>query len=430
MSADHLESGNSGYVKEPLTLEYGAMLARVKAEPWRLPHIASPPEDFYIEVVAHDGMALQYVLEKTVAIVEAAVTQNGLALQFVPERFKIPRIEAIAMAQNIASHRFAKNQEESLSLMMVKADWEYLEHVRVQTQEIAYAAFRGSVYALELIAPEFQTNEMCLAAVTHDPKLLSSVANQTEEICIAAVSQHGLLLKDVKLQTEAICLAAVKQRGSALRYVQAQTKSVCNAAVRQDLSAAKHIRLNANGVPLGDALEAGLPIRRRLLTEVGYSFLRWPGVSDGRWEMRPPGGYRSQRFSHVKYAVDAAWGHALMRVKLLSSRDKPTLGASNDPKKQAADIERALHPRSRTVLALQAIRLLENGTALHGICDLFDLSPSGARELIALGDQENCRRHFGDVRILRHLDLSDIALPVASATVDEPEAAEEFSPSP
>ena len=54
---------------------------------------------------------------------------------------------------------------------------------------------------------------------------------QTPEICLAAVQQNGYALEYVKEQTPVICLDAVQKNELALQFVKEQTPIICMAAV-------------------------------------------------------------------------------------------------------------------------------------------------------------------------------------------------------
>jgi DNA-binding NarL/FixJ family response regulator len=64
-------------------------------------------------------------------------------------------------------------------------------------------------------------------------KGLKNYEFQTEEICLAAVKQNGWALYYVKEQTPELCLEAVKEHARALEYVKEQTFEIVWEAYKQ-----------------------------------------------------------------------------------------------------------------------------------------------------------------------------------------------------
>jgi hypothetical protein len=146
-------------------------------------------------------------LEKFISPLEA-VKQNGLALQFVDNKTLEICLEAV--------------KQNGLALYLVKN----------QTPEICLEAVKEHGITLQFV--ENQTPEICLEAVKQNGRALKFVENKTLEICLEAVKQDGFALRFVKNQTPEICLEAVKQDGCALRFVKNQTPEICLEAVKQD----------------------------------------------------------------------------------------------------------------------------------------------------------------------------------------------------
>ncbi len=88
---------------------------------------------------------------------------------------------------------------------------------------------------------EYQTEEICLAAVKYDGFNLRYVKDQTYDICIAAVKQNGRVLPYVYQRSLSVMLEAVKQNGTVLSIIKEQTEELCLAAVEQDIDNFKYI---------------------------------------------------------------------------------------------------------------------------------------------------------------------------------------------
>lgn len=113
---------------------------------------------------------------------------------------------------------------------MIKYNPDVLRYVPGQPEDLCILALetcnkaRGRLYKPEslfryVIKPQYQTDKICLYAVSLCGSVLNKVVNQTEEICIAAVKQHGLALRFVREQTVKICAEAVKQNPKAFKYI-------------------------------------------------------------------------------------------------------------------------------------------------------------------------------------------------------------------
>jgi hypothetical protein len=128
-------------------------------------------------------------------LVQAAMSQNGDALQFVPRSLRTDEFHRSAVAQN------------------------------------------GR--ALLWIAEYFRTEELCRLAVQQNGAMLWAVPDRlrTEEICRIAVDQYGGSLSEVPdlLRTEEICRMVLEQDGEALAYVPEylRTPELCRRAVER-----------------------------------------------------------------------------------------------------------------------------------------------------------------------------------------------------
>ena len=175
--------------------------------------------------------------DQTPEICMAAVTQNGLTLQFVKNQ--TPEICIASVTQNGAALQYVKNQTPEICMAAVTQNGFALKHVEDQTLEICIAAVNQDGWALQYV--KNQTPEICLVAVTQQGGALPYVKNQTPEICIAAVTQNGRTLQHVTEQTQEICRAAVTQYSAALQFVRDQTPEICMAAVTRNGFALKHV---------------------------------------------------------------------------------------------------------------------------------------------------------------------------------------------
>jgi len=84
-----------------------------------------------------------------------AITKNGLALEYVPEKLR----------------------NEEICLLAVTADGDALEYVpeKIRNKEICLAAVTENGYALEYVPEKIRNEEICLAAVTANSNAIQYV---------------------------------------------------------------------------------------------------------------------------------------------------------------------------------------------------------------------------------------------------------------
>lgn len=124
-------------------------------------------------------------------------------------------------------------QTEQICLAAVRLDYYYLYYVKNQTEEICLTAMGAGIHAFDYVRN--QTENICIMAVSHLGTFLPKVKNQTDRICLAAVKSWGLALRFVENQTEEICLAAIQNDHGAFKYVKNQTPKIYKQAIKLDI---------------------------------------------------------------------------------------------------------------------------------------------------------------------------------------------------
>ena len=185
--------------------------------------------------VKQDGLALQFVNEKFREdrdVVLTAVNQNGLALQFVGVQFQNSReVVLTAVAQNgksliYASQQFQECQENILEIVRKNGlTLQYAKEEFRNKREIILAAVSNNGLSLQYANDEFKKNkELVLAAVNQNGLSLQHTSPEIQKdskIVLLAVTQNGLALEYASnplRDDEELVLAAVKQNGLSLRY--------------------------------------------------------------------------------------------------------------------------------------------------------------------------------------------------------------------
>jgi len=161
-----------------------------------------------MKAVEQNGLVLRNVVKKNMYICLAAVTQNGLALEFFDKQYNY-----------CCDMIYETNYEEKYLL------------VKNLTFEICYTAVKQNGLALEFV--HFQTPDLCFEAVKQDGLALKFVHYGTEKIYLEAVNQNGDALQFVKkcdIDTKTVFARelyriAVKQNRSAIKYVDKSLRS-------------------------------------------------------------------------------------------------------------------------------------------------------------------------------------------------------------
>ncbi|PBF93492.1 DUF4116 domain-containing protein [Clostridioides difficile] len=155
-----------------------------------------------------------------------AIKQSGDSIKYIKDKEKYIKMFNIKFIQE------PKIMKEVIAIQ-IEGEWRYTigrfwnltktELIKEYENILKKLSHDG----LKLKEQSFQTNEMCMYAVTKNGLALKDVEVQTPEICIKAVSNNGAVLKDIKWdecnftneQRYILYLNAVKNLGKALKYI-------------------------------------------------------------------------------------------------------------------------------------------------------------------------------------------------------------------
>ncbi|QQR69887.1 MAG: DUF4116 domain-containing protein [Alphaproteobacteria bacterium] len=203
-------------------------------------------EPYAQAAVAQNGEALESVPEKLLseAMCLTAVTQNGAALQYVPKELRIETMCLTAVTQNGEALQYVPEElrSEALCLTAVAQNGRALYCVskELRTPALCKTAVAQNGEALAVVPKELRIEALCLTAVTQNGAALQYVPKELriETMCLTAVTQNGEALQYVpeELRIEAMCLTAVAQNGRALYCVskELRTPALCKTAVAQN----------------------------------------------------------------------------------------------------------------------------------------------------------------------------------------------------
>lgn len=155
-------------------------------------------EERSLIAVRQCGMLIKRIEHITRPVSIAAVTENGIALNYI----------------------LPEEQDEEICIAAVRQNGFALKYVSTKTEEILLEAVRQNGLALKLVPQQIPPHPIIyLDAVRQNGIALKHVIYQTNQVCMAAVRQNGFALKYVKHQTNRICLAAVLNYPPSIDFV-------------------------------------------------------------------------------------------------------------------------------------------------------------------------------------------------------------------
>lgn len=131
-------------------------------------------------------------------------------------------------------------QTEQVCIEAVTINPRSIMYVNNLTPDVFKAALeRDSFIAMKCAK---LTMELVEIAIDYDGTLIQYIPEKTEDtvvfrtndLCLRAVEQNGLALQYIDDQTLTLCLTAVKQNGLALRYCKYKPNYICQEAVAND----------------------------------------------------------------------------------------------------------------------------------------------------------------------------------------------------
>jgi hypothetical protein len=201
-------------------------LDMISINPMSIKHVRQTNE-LCILAVMTDGLALEFIKDKTYEICEWAVLQNPLAMEFVPDNISL----SINVLQTIVkkNYRCVKYINDPY-IWQYALDITYNAFFYIQSTEIInYALSKNGELLWHIKNP---TNEQCKIAVqTHGMVLERCV--QSKYLQLKAVKSNGMALQFIDYPTTKIKIAAVRQNGRAIRFINQPSRRLCKIAVKQ-----------------------------------------------------------------------------------------------------------------------------------------------------------------------------------------------------
>ena len=83
-------------------------------------------------------------------------------------------------------------------------------------------------------------------AIQKMPFIITRIKNADYNLWLLAISLDGMQIRHYKpFQTEELCMKAVSQNGMAVKFVKNQTEEIVIAAIRQNINSIKHVKINS-----------------------------------------------------------------------------------------------------------------------------------------------------------------------------------------
>ncbi len=206
-------------------------------------------------------------------MVVRAIDLDGLALEYVDEKFKDQELCDKAFSQNINAIRYFpdKYKDADKCDIAVRYDISNIAYIpdQFKTKIMCRKAIKNSGALLEYIPEKYKDYELCELAVQSNASVLQFVPDviKDEKICDIAMSQNGnniqhvptelfkveyieyIINSDIRniiyipseLRNEEICKKAVCAYGELLQYVPYKTKELCEIAVKSNVCAVKFV---------------------------------------------------------------------------------------------------------------------------------------------------------------------------------------------
>lgn len=193
-------------------------------------------------VCSNDGNALKHASKKLITpeLCEIALKENGLALQFVPDKIIstagtewVEDICKIAVPKDGLALQYVPDDKKTKEIVTaaIGNDGRALQYVpsHLMSKEIVEASLLGdcsrfnSGYHISCVPKELLPMDLLIRAVEHFPFYLGGIPNKriTKRLAEIAVLQNGLSLRFIpgKHITPELVFAATAQNAMAIRYV-------------------------------------------------------------------------------------------------------------------------------------------------------------------------------------------------------------------
>jgi len=119
----------------------------------------------------------------------------------------------------------------------------------MQDYNLAKLAVIKTYHAIEDISQKLideGLGELEKISVSMSPRSVTKIKNADYNLWLLAISLDGMQIRHYKpFQTEELCMKAVSQNGMAVKFVKNQTEEIVLTAIRQNINSIKHVKINS-----------------------------------------------------------------------------------------------------------------------------------------------------------------------------------------
>lgn len=182
-------------------------------------------DDIIIPFLELDGTNLKYVPYEKIRKVHCntAVKQNGLALFYVPKKYRSKGLEKRAFKSNPDCFKCLENPTDEQKWAAIRHNGKNIMYIENPTKEMWIEAVRNDYKMTRYINPEWIPKELEAKIVDSDPNLIRYINRPTDDMWISALRRNGMLLYFCTIQKEEYCIEALKNDPKSVIYINSFT---------------------------------------------------------------------------------------------------------------------------------------------------------------------------------------------------------------
>jgi len=184
-----------------------------------------------LQAVRNNGLLLQFCENQTYELCREAVIQNPFALQYVyPENLDRP-LWRLAFSKDASSISVLDEPSDACIHDALTFDGLAIRSLRHFKPEHARIAVRQNGLALQYIHE--QTEDLCLEALrqTSDAVMFVAPNWQTDRVCLYALEQNSLFFPNIHAPTDQMKRLALMEDGHILQWIRPMTVDYCKLAM-------------------------------------------------------------------------------------------------------------------------------------------------------------------------------------------------------
>jgi hypothetical protein len=219
-----------------------------------------------MELLKQNGTLLRFMKIQDYGMCTIAVSQNGLALQYVNLNHRDHDLYVCAVKQNPYALEFVDHQTDEICEIAIDNhipdighfynnkfnNKSVLKFINNKTYELCGRAVKKDGCEIRYVPqPDYNSKSECtrytrleIAAVRQNGLSIYYIENPSYIVQMEAVRQNGFALRHITpyVQHYDVCLEAVKQNGLALPFVLNQTTELCQAAINNNKQATQYMK--------------------------------------------------------------------------------------------------------------------------------------------------------------------------------------------